>query len=175
MRRGGFLKRRTPLAAKGGSDTASIKEDIQATVRAIVIARDGGCIFGIYAAGDTLTNRILPDVPQCNGYAKDGHLILQADHLITRANSATYADTRLVVCVCKGHHGWKKWNEQRYNEIVRQLLPADRVALWDKAHAARYIPTRMTSSDWAKELAALKQELRRMHLIYPPQEESVIQ
>jgi len=80
--------------------------------------------------------------------------------LRTRANSATYADTRLIVCVCKGHHGWKKWNEQRYNEIVRQLLPADRVALWDKAHAARYTPTRMTSSDWAKEIAALKQELR---------------
>jgi hypothetical protein len=66
----------------------------------------------------------------------------------------------LIVCVCKGHHGWKKWNETRYNEIVRALLPADRVALWDKAHAARYQPTRMFTSDWMKEEVALKQELR---------------
>lgn len=163
MKRGGYLQRRTPLKAKSASDTSTIKEDIQATVRAIVIARDGTCIFNRM----TLEWEI-PDaykVPHCNGYAKDGHLILQADHLITRSNSATYADTRLIVCVCKGHHGWKKWNEQRYNEIVRQLLPADRVALWDKAHAARYTPTRMTSSDWAKELAALKQELFKMHKV----------
>jgi hypothetical protein len=177
MKRGGFLKRRTPLAAKGGSDTAHIKDDIQATVRAIVIARDGGCIFQLFKRGEpdlAVYLNVGDGVPSCNGYAKDGHLILQADHLVTRANSATYADTRLVVCVCKGHHGWKKWNEQRYNEIVRQLLPADRVALWDKAHAARYIPTRMTSSDWAKELAALKQELRKMHIIYPPQADVVL-
>ena len=66
-------------------------------MREIVIKRDGGCIL-----------RDIQGVSQCNGYRKDGKLILQADHLITRANSATYADTRLIVCVCKGHHGWKK-------------------------------------------------------------------
>jgi hypothetical protein len=106
---------------------------------------DGSTTFPIIEAG--------PDdivVPPCNGYAKDGHLILQADHLIKRANGATYAVTRLIVCVCKGHHGWKKWNEARYNEIVRTLLPPDRVAHWDKAHAARYQPTRMFTSDWLK-------------------------
>jgi hypothetical protein len=37
----------------------------------------------------------------------------QADHLTTRANSATYADTRLIVCACKGAHGWKKWHACR--------------------------------------------------------------
>jgi hypothetical protein len=47
----------------------------------IVILRDGGCIL-----------RDTPHASACNGYAKDGHLILQADHLITRANSATYGD-----------------------------------------------------------------------------------
>ena len=39
------------------------------------------------------------------GFRNDGQLILQADHVITRANSATYAETHLIVCVCKGHHG----------------------------------------------------------------------
>lgn len=153
MKRGGKLK------ARASNDTNDVKDRIQALVRDIAIARDGGCIFRIFFDGSEGINLSF-DVPECNGYAKDGHLILQADHLVTRANSATFADTRLIVCVCKGHHGWKKWNEARYNEIVRQLLPADRVALWDKAHAARYQPTRMFTSDWMKEEVALKQELR---------------
>ena len=148
MKSGGFLKRRTPLAQKGSSETTDIKERIQALVRKIVIARDGGCILR--------SGRM---VPACNGYNKFHELILQADHLITRANSATYADTRLIVCVCKGHHGWKKWNEARYNEIVRSLISKERVELWDKAHAARYQPHRKYTYDWRVEEAALKQEL----------------
>jgi hypothetical protein len=154
------MKRSGRLKARASNETNDVKDRIQALVREIVIARDGGCVFG---AAALLTGHYGESIPRCNGYAKDGHLILQADHLVTRANSATYADTRLIVCVCKGHHGWKKWNEARYNEIVRQLLPADRVALWDKAHEARYKPTRMFTSDWMKEEAALKQELRALH------------
>jgi hypothetical protein len=149
MKRGGKLK------ARASNETNDVKDRIQTLVREIVIKRDRTCIlsdYGLFSGSG---------VPNCNGYAKDGHLILQADHLVTRANSATYADTRLIVCVCKGHHGWKKWNEARYNEIVRQLLPADRVALWDRAHEARYKPTRMFTSDWMKEEVALKQELRK--------------
>jgi hypothetical protein len=33
MKRGGFLKRRTPLNARGTSDTSVIKEEIQALLR----------------------------------------------------------------------------------------------------------------------------------------------
>lgn len=68
--------------------TAKLKDEIQALVRAIVIRRDGGCIF---------RNSI--DAPSCNGFTKsDGpRLILQVDQLITRPNSDTYADTRLIV------------------------------------------------------------------------------
>jgi hypothetical protein len=83
----------SPLCLKGISDTATLKEEIQDLVRAIVIARDGGCIF---------YNLQGHEMPMCNGYRKDGHLI-------TRANSTAYADTRLIVCVCKDHHGWKRW------------------------------------------------------------------
>jgi hypothetical protein len=154
MKRGGRLK------ARASNETNDVKDRIQALVREIVIARDKGCIFGPNPHYTFGTAPVFMSIPACNGYAKDGHLILQADHLVTRANSATYADTRLIVCVCKGHHLWKKWNEARYNEIVRTLLPADRVALWDKAHEARYKPPRMFTSDWMMEEAALKQELR---------------
>jgi hypothetical protein len=69
--------KRTPILAQGRSETSVIKREIQDAVREIVIKRDGGCI--------------LAHTGNCNGYAKDGHLILQADHLITRANAATYA------------------------------------------------------------------------------------
>jgi hypothetical protein len=154
MKRGGFLKRKTPLRQTGKSDTAKVKERIQALLREIVIKRDGGCILGSFAPGTY--------APPCNGYAQDGHLILQADHLITRANSATYADTRLIVCVCKGHHGWKKWHEREYNALVKTILPPERVALWEQAEADSWRPHRAYHADWLKEEAALKQELARL-------------
>jgi hypothetical protein len=91
-------------------------------VRAIVIARDGGCSF-------KHMENYLADLPACNGYRKGGKLILQADHLITRANSATYTDTRLIVCVCKGHHGWKKWHKEEYDMIVHHLIGKERANL----------------------------------------------
>jgi hypothetical protein len=110
-------------ALKGVSETADIKRAIQNTVRDIVILRDGGCIM-----------RESPHAPACNGYRNDGELVLQADHLITRTNSATYADTRLIVCVCKGHHGWKKWHVKEYDSLVSTLMSPERLTLW-KAEA----------------------------------------
>jgi len=149
MKRGGFLRRKTPLRAKGTSDTAQLKDAIQVEVRRIVIARDGGCVL-----------RDSYDVPSCGGYAKDGHLIFQADHLITRANSATYADPRLVVTVCKAHHGWKSLgsnrNKSQYDAAVRKVLSEDRVTLWDACEKDSWRPRRTTSTDWAKELAYLR-------------------
>jgi hypothetical protein len=139
------LKRKTPLAAKGKSDTAQIKDDIQALLRAIVIKRDGGCLL-----------RNSYDAPSCNGFDKSGKLIHQADHLVTRANSATYADPRLVACVCKGHHGWKKWHQKEYEAVVRELLPADRVKLWDDCERDSWKAHRKYTSDWVKEAAYLR-------------------
>jgi hypothetical protein len=149
MKRGGFLKRRTPLASKGKSDITKLKEEIQALVRAIVIARDGGCIFRNYRR------------PHCNGFDKNGKLVLQADHLITRANSATYADTRLIVCVCKGHHGWKNWHKPQYDARVKRLIGEERAALWQRCEEDSWRPNRTGAYDWRLAIAALKQELRQ--------------
>lgn len=139
------------LRLAGVSDTSVIKRDIQDLVRAIVIIRDGGCLlYNLQGHG----------IPMCNGYAKDGHLILQADHLLSRSNSATYGDTRLIVCVCKGHHGWKSvgnnLRKAEYDQIVRTILPPERVALWDMAEATKHRPVKM---DWKLVLLALKAEL----------------
>ena len=140
--------KRTRLRLKGVSETADIKQEIQDTVRAIVILRDGGCIF-----------RNSPHAPPCNGYRNDGELILQADHLITRANSATYADTRLIVCACKGHHGWKNWHQKEYEALVRTLISPDRVALWKRCEEDSWRPVRTGVYDWKLSLIALQKEL----------------
>lgn len=151
MKRGGFLKRKTPLRVKGHSDTGDLKERIQELARSIVIIRDGGCVL-----------RNIYGIPGCNGHRKDGQLILQADHLITRANSATFADTRLIVCICKGHHGWKEWHKEEYDALIKNVIGAGRAALWDRCEQDRWRPVRKYTADWALHVAALEQELREI-------------
>lgn len=156
MKRGGPLKRKTPLKSKkkinvvGHSDTATIKKDIQRLLREIVIKRDGGCI--------------LRNVRNCNGLP--GQAVLQADHLITRANAATYGEPRLVVCVCRSCHYWKSVgsnrNKEQYDQMVWKLLPADRASLWQKCKEASWMPTRKYATDWRLVQAHLKQELEKM-------------
>jgi hypothetical protein len=164
MKRGGFLKRRTLLKAKGSSPTAIVKDNIQALLRAIVTARDGGCILR-HLAGR------YRDFPQCNGFNKANELILQADHLITRANSATYADYRLVVCVCQGHHAWKSKGgnarKAEYDALVKTLIEPERVGLWEACEKDSWRPHRTTAYDWLKEQAFLKVKLAAMQREQP--------
>lgn len=132
--------KRTKLRVKGISSASQLKDDIQALVRAIVIKRDGTCI--------------LRKLRRCTD------TVLQADHLITRSNSATYADTRLIVCLCRScHGGFKQWHESEYNEIVRSILPKERVDLWDKCMQDMHAH-RTKKMDWAIERVALEQEYR---------------
>jgi hypothetical protein len=149
--------RHTALRAQGISDTATIKREIQYVAREIVIARDGGCV---------LRDLHYDGIPECNGYANNGHLVLQADHLLPRSNSATFADTRLIVCLCKGHHAWKSLGsnarKKEYDELVRTLISPERVKLWDECERDSWRPVRTTTYDWQLQLAALKQEWRRM-------------
>jgi hypothetical protein len=156
VKRGGYLQRHTPLKTKtrirvaGVSDTADLKKEIQALVREIVIKRDGGCI--------------LRNKRRCGGDI--GFAVLQADHLITRANSATFADTRLIVCVCRSCHAWKSLGSNNrkaeYDALVKTILPADRVALWERCERDSWRPVRTGVYDWKVAIVALKQELRKM-------------
>jgi hypothetical protein len=82
-----------------------------------------------------------------------GKVILQADRLITpRGNAAAYADTRL---------GKSTTNEgkQGYDRLLRSILAADRIALWDAAERKSRKPTRTTSFEWREAEAALQAEL----------------
>lgn len=155
MKRTGFKKKatkpmkRSKLRVVGHSTTAEIKKEIQATLRQIVIARDGGCI--------------LRRVRMCGGDI--GQSVLQADHLITRSNSATFADVRLVVCVCRGCHGWKSLGSNlrkaQYDELVKRILPKETVDLWERCERDSWMPVRTGSTDWKMALIVLKQELKK--------------
>ena len=141
LRRGTKQLKRTKLRIAGHSDNATLKREIQATLREIVIQRDGGCI--------------LRHIRNCGG--EIGQAVLQADHLLTRANSATYADERLVVCLCRPcHGGFKKWHKPEYDRLVKSILPKETVELWERCEQDR-TPRKQ---DWKLELIALKQKLR---------------
>src|SRR3990167_10149519 len=118
--------KRSYLSRIGKSDTAKAKKEIQALVRDIVIIRDGGCLL-----------RNIKGIAPCNGYAgDDNHLVLQADHLVTRGKNVGYATTDLIICLCKGHHTAKTFTEkERYEDIIRGLIGKRRERLWNLAKA----------------------------------------
>ena len=140
--------KRTPLRRKSKSASALLKDKIQALVREIVMKRDGGCV--------------LREKRHCGAVlGLPGH-VFQADHLITRSNSATFADTRLIVCVCKSCHAWKSlggnMRKKQYDDLVKTVIPKERVALWELAEENSW---RATKVDWALEEIALMQELNK--------------
>jgi hypothetical protein len=143
------LRRYAPLQAKTSSDSGTIKENIQALLRQIAIKRDGGCVLRNYS-----------DAGACGGYgSKSGKLILQAEHLVTRANSISFGDMRNIVCLCQHHHGhFKPQHSRLYWDLIREHIGEECWA-WIKRVEADKKPYRFHTSDWAKIEAALKQEL----------------
>lgn len=131
--------------------SAKLKVEIQSLARQIVIKRDGGCVF-----------RDLENFPPCNGYSAGGNLVLQADHMISRGKNIGFADTRLINCVCKGHHTAKTFDTTgRYEEALRGIVGEERALLWDRARADRKSYPR-GAYEWGKEALALRQELKQL-------------
>lgn len=144
--------KRSPLRKQGKSETAKAKRRIQALLRKLVMLRDGGCILRHYR----------PQAGECGGYRQDGELILQADHLITRSNTATYGDSRNVVCLCKRHHGyWKPQHSHLYWELVKEHIGEKRWEWFKRAEKDRK-PHGMTLWDWGKVEIGLKQEIENI-------------
>lgn len=124
------------------------KDRIQELCRQIAIRRDGGCVFRDY-----------PEAGRCGGYANDGHLILQYDHLNSRAHSISYGDTRFGICVCERHHiFWKRQYPAQYETIAKKVIGEKRAKLLDAVRADGKAH-RMTEWDWAKVEIALQKEL----------------
>jgi len=139
--------RKSPLRRKGASEISLLKREIQRLLREIVIKRDGGCF--------------LRKVRHCGG--EIGEAVLQADHLISRSNSATFADHRLVVCLCRPcHGGFKKWHEKEYDVLVKTLLPKETVALWDRCLNQSWRATSKRGYDWKLEIVVLEKLLQTL-------------
>ena len=155
-----FLKRRTPLRKSGASkrpksdqDTVShCKARIQALLREIVMIRDGGCVL----------RQFPEEAGACGGYRKDGQLILQAEHLVTRANSISYGDLRNIVCLCQRHHGFFKPQHSRlYWELIEHIV-GYKTWDWIKAVEKDKRPHRTTLWDWQKIELSLRQHLTKL-------------
>lgn len=141
-------RRRGALRKISKSPVATIKGRIQALLRQIVMIRDRGCV--------------LRNV-RCGAFCEVTGVVFQADHLLSRSNSATYGDSRLVVCVCRPCHAWKSLGnnlrKKQYDDLVRSLIPKERVALWDIAEleAGRHKGVKI---DWTLVEIGLQQELK---------------
>lgn len=136
--------KKTRLRYRGVNDYSVLKEKIQAKLREIVIKRDKGCILRDY-----------PETGKCDS-------VLQAEHLLSRAESSTFSDTRNIVCLCRKHHiFWKPTNSLCYWEIVEEMIGVKR---WEwlqkmKQYQSRHIAQK---HDLKLELLALEMELKRM-------------
>lgn len=145
LKRSGTLRKIRPESVMTPNEAA--KSRIQPLLRSIVMIRDKGCI--------------LRD-KRCGAFMGDAGTIWQADHLISRGNASTFGDSRLVVLVCRGCHGWKSTGNNlrkaEYDRLVRSILPPERVKLWDLAEieAGRHKGVKM---DWTLVLLALQREL----------------
>jgi hypothetical protein len=128
--RGSGLKRTGRLRKASKSPVAATKRRIQALLRLRVIERDGGCLL-----------RGIEGVGACSQ-------VLQAEHLVSRANSASYGDLRNVICLCQRHHiFWKPQNSRLYWELIEMKIGPER---WEyvKVTEADRTPHRMTAWDW---------------------------
>jgi hypothetical protein len=140
--------KRTALRRKSNSPTSECTERIQALLRAIAIARDGGCVLRHYV-----------EAGACGGYRNDGELILQAEHLNTRERNISYGDMRNIVCLCRHHHGqWKPQYSALYWSLIRRHIGEQRWAWLERVIADnRSYP--MGIHEWLIVEIALKAEM----------------
>lgn len=136
------------LRIPGHETTQELKKDIQALVREIAIKRDGGCVL-----------RNFPEAGPCGWLRNDGQLILQAEHLVTRSNSASYGDMRNIVCLCAHHHShFKPQFSRLYWSLIRKIIGKVR---WDWVERVEADKT-PHKVDWKLVKLALQQEKTRL-------------
>ena len=143
-----YPRNKIPLRALGNTSSAGVKRTIQELLRELSIKRDGGCVLRHY-----------PEAGACGGYRNDGELILQAEHLVTRANAVSYGDMRNIVCLCRHHHGhWKPENSLRYWQFITRHIGPDRWA-WIQRVLNDRAPHRFYLADWKAIEVVLRAEL----------------
>ena len=138
--------KRTFLCKKSKSPVSLCKTRIQALLRELAIKRDKVCVLSHYL-----------EAGGCGGYRKDGELVTQAEHLISRSRSISFSDMRNIVLLCKNHHlFWKPHNSRLYWELIEIIIGKKRWDWLKKVEA----DTRPYKMNWALEEMALTQELK---------------
>ncbi len=127
-----------------------LKKQIQALLRKRAIERDGSCIVGQHRA-------LLPqNWHVCGPLRQDGEIIVQAEHLVGRASSASYGNMDNIVLLCMRHHfHFKKQHGALYWEIVRKHIGEKRWEQVQQWEADSWKPTRMFTADWLSLKEAL--------------------
>ncbi len=145
--------KRTRLRIVGHSSTSELKIEIQALLRQICLIRDEVCILSHYQ------DQITPQYRQCGGFRKDGNMIYQAEHLLSRERAIGFTDTRLIVLLCKRHHFfYKKQYPEEYYRVIRKHIGPERSALLDRVQQD-YTPYKV---DLKLEKLALEKELAEL-------------
>ncbi|RJQ33861.1 hypothetical protein C4568_03610 [Candidatus Parcubacteria bacterium] len=129
------------------------KERIQKLLRLNAIKRDGECVM-------RQQEHLLPQKYfECGPYRKDGQIVVQAEHLVGRANSACFADMDNIVLLCQRHHFYfKQQHGALYWHIIRLVIGEERwekVQAWEreaKAHKA----TRVFLAEWEEKAVELE-------------------
>ncbi|HXP70741.1 MAG TPA: hypothetical protein VOA88_15775 [Candidatus Dormibacteraeota bacterium] len=145
--------KRSPLSKFGKFPSTQAKRRIQALLRELAIQRDGGCVL-----------RIFPEAGPCGPRRSDGQLILQADHLVSRARSVSFGDMRNIVCLCRNHHIYFKQRHGRlYWDLIQKAIGPERWE-WISRVERDQKAYPMSLADWLKIEMALKQELAMQSL-----------
>jgi len=140
--------KKTKLRKSSKSPIALCKKRIQALLRLLAIHRDGGCVM-----------RNHPETGKCGGYTKLGNLILQFDHLNSRARNISFGELALGVTVCKRHHFYyKKQYPFEYERCAINNIGPKREKFLYKVRADKRV-YKMGLSDWTLIEIALQNEL----------------
>jgi 5-methylcytosine-specific restriction endonuclease McrA len=132
--------KRTPIRKLGIHPVSKTKRDIQALLRELAIKRDKVCVIG-QATGRKCSN------------------ILQADHIFSRANNATFADMDNIILVCSACHlFWKPSHPIEYGEIVKKKLGKK----YEKLRAMSQTTLHMTKFDWELTRMSLEKQLNKL-------------
>ena len=151
-----FFKKSKPSGMTGGRprvkvlSVSKVKKAIQAKLREKAIERDKTCVIGQNGSLLPLNWRV------CGERRQDGEIIVQAEHLVGRANSASYGDMDNIVLLCKRHHFYfKTQHAALYWDIIRKYIGEKRwakVQKWEHDHT----PHHFVVSEWRALFTSLQ-------------------
>ena len=144
--------KRSLLRKISKSPIAEIKKEIQSLLRELAIIRDKECVMGNY-----------PETGECGGRKKNGELVLQFDHLISRQRSIGW-DVRLGITVCLRHHFYyKKQYPFEYERCVIDNIGPERAKLLYRIREDTK-PYHMNLSSWTLLEIALQKEVNKLKI-----------